>query len=228
MYKNVKLIIKDEDKDLKVKPIENYSFALSMAQSIVGIDELFKTCLSYPVLFNKGENNYNAVAFMGLKDGQNLFINSDGVFKEDSYIPSNFRKYPFIYVKDNDKLHLAYDQDSKSINKKSGEALFDNDGNNTKYLENVVTFMNSFQNSLVNMEQYIKQLDDAGVLEESVTNINNGQYLISGFYKVNEEKLNSLDKYVLRDLVKSGAYKVAIAHLLSHNNFEKLANLQSK
>ena len=85
--------------------------------------------------------------------------------------------------------------------------------------------MNSFQSSIKNVESYIKELDDKGVLEEATININNGKYAITGFYRVNEEKLNNLDKYALRDLVKSGAYKVAIAHLLSFNHFEKLAKI---
>lgn len=75
--------------------------------------------------------------------------------------------------------------------------------------------MNNFQNSITNMEQYIKQLDEAKVIEKKIININNGKYILQGFYQVNEEKLNNLDKYLLRNLVKSGAYKVAIAHLLS-------------
>ncbi len=226
MYQNVKIILKEEDKSLKVKPIENYSFASSQAQCVVGLDEVFKACLSYPIMFVKTKKNYSAVALMSIQDGKNLFISKDGKFKEDSYIPANFRKYPFIYAKQNDNFHLAFDQDCKAINKKSGESLFDKDGKNTSYLDGVLNFMSMFQNSCKNMENFIKQLDDAGVLEESVTNIGNGKFLINGFFKVNEEKLNDLDKYILRDLVKSGAYKLAIAHLLSYNNFDRLIKLQ--
>ncbi len=225
MYKNVKLILKDEDKNLKVKPIENYKFASQNAQCIVGLEEVFKACMSYPILFSKIEDKYSAMALFGVQDGKNLFVDDDGKFKQDEYIPAFFRRYPFTYIKDKDTLHLGYDSDCKEVNKKSGQALFEKDGKDSEYLGNILDFMNKFQVSCNNMEIFVKQLDDAGVLEEAVTKINDGKFIIKGFYRVSEEKLNKLDKESIEKLVKSGAYKLAIAHLLSYDNFEKMAKI---
>lgn len=226
MYTNVKLILKDEDKNLKAQPIENYSFASNLSQCIIGLDEIFKASLSYPIVFIKGKDKFSAMTLMSLENNKNLFIDKDGKFIENNYIPAHLRKYPFIFVQDNDTLHLAYDSDCQAINKKSGQALFDQDGKNTAYLDGVLKFLNDFQNTCNNMDKFIKELDDAKVLEDSTINVNNGKFIVNGFLKVNEEKLNNLDKYILRDLVKSGAYKLAIAHLLSYNNLDKLTTLK--
>jgi hypothetical protein len=228
MFKNIKLINKEEDKNLKVNEVKDYSYAKETAKCVVGVSELFKASMSYPILFTAQNENYNAIALMGLKDGNNLFIDKEGNFKEDTYTPLFLRTYPFVFVQDEDKHHLGYDSDAKAINRKSGQSIFSKDGENTKYLDGVVEFLTISQNSIKSLNIFIKQLDEAGVLKKEILNVANGKYIIDGFYQVDEEKLNNLDKYILRDLVKSGAYKIAIAHLLSYNNFEKLVKLEGK
>lgn len=226
MYKNVKLIDKVEDKNIKVKPIEDFAFAKENAQCIVGLNEFYKACINFPVFFTKNEGKFSAMALLGLQNDENLFIDKSGKFLENTYIPMAIRRYPFIYVQENEKLHLAYDTNTKALNKKSGQQLFTQDGKNTEYLESVLAFLNSFQQSLGKIETYIVQLNEAGVLIQEDIVLANGKYKLNGFYKVDENKLTNLDEKMIKKLVDTGAYKIAVVSLVSYFNLEKLVALK--
>jgi hypothetical protein len=70
----------------------------------------------------------------------------------------------------------------------------------------------------------IKMLDDKGLLEDATAKmVQNGEPVnLTGFMRVNEERLSALGNSEVLDLIKSGAYKWVVAHLMSLSNFNKL------
>lgn len=231
MYKNVKLLNLENDKSLKVSEIKNYKYSSDLNQSAITIDEFFKASKSQPIVFGKDANNneYFAAALLGLKEN-NLFLNSKGEWKIGEYIPVYIRRYPFIFVRENDNFALAYDSDCKEINNKKGQELFDQDGNTTEYTQGVMNFMQEYQRASINTSNFVKELETLDLLEDATATIEIGEEKISfrGFKKVNEEKLNSLDDETILKLTKSGSYKLIIAHLISMSNFEKLVSIYNK
>jgi hypothetical protein len=73
-------------------------------------------------------------------------------------------------------------------------------------------------------------LDEKGLLEDATASITkNGEEVgLTGFQRVNEERLSSLPDSDVLDLIKSGAYKWIVAHLMSLTNFKKLMVLAEK
>lgn len=232
MYKNVKLLSSQTDLELKVTEIKNYKYSENLNQCVITVNEFYKVCKSQPIVFTKDEENneFIAVSILGFKKNSNLFVNKRGEWKTGEYIPAYIRRYPFIFVKENNTFALSYDEDCKEISNKKGKNLFDDDGTLSDYTESVLKFMKEYQTSFVNTSVLIKNLEELDILEEANVNveIDGEKLLLTGFKKVNEEKLNSLDEKIVSELVKNGSYKLIIAHLISLDNFEKILSFYNK
>lgn len=228
MYKNVKLVTK-ENTSLKVDAIKGFKYAKDLTQCIITVDEFFKASKSQPIVFAKNENSeYFASTLLGLEKETNNFVNGKGEWSKAEYIPAYVRRYPFIFVQDKDTLALAYDGDCKEINEKKGQTLFDEKGESSEYVQNVMKFMENFQKSSTITSAFIKELDNLGVLEDANANmsVDGKKFAFTGFKKVNEEKLNALSDEQTMKLIKNGSYKLVVAHLISLGNFDKLVSLQ--
>ncbi|MEA3228160.1 MAG: SapC family protein [Campylobacterota bacterium] len=228
MYKNIKLLNSKEDVNLKVSAIKAFKYAEKIKQVIITVDEFFKAAKSQPILFTKNESGeYFASTLLGLEQ-KNDFVNSKGEWEKSEYIPAYIRRYPFIFIQEKETLALAYDSDCKEINEEKGQSFFNEDGTSSEYVTNVIKFMESFQKSSIVTSAFVKELDELGILEDTDANIQvKGKKLaFTGFKRVNEEKLNSLNDEQIMKLIKNGSYKLIVAHLMSMSNFEKLISLQ--
>lgn len=226
IYKDVRIINREDDKKLKVVPIEGFSYASEVGSCIITGAEFFTAAKSQPVVFAKNEQGeYLALAVMGLKNETNLFVKADGTWRDNEYIPAFIRRYPFIYVQhESDELSLAIDHNNKAVNKRKGEAIFDSEGEPTEYTKKVLNFLDQYQQSSHQTQAMIKILDEKGLLEDATAKIvkNGSEVELTGFKRVNEENLSALDDTDVLELIKSGAYKWIVAHLMSLSNFQKL------
>jgi len=228
MYKNVKFVSK-ENKDLRVDSVKGYNYAKDLTQSIITIDEFYKASRSQPIVFSQNKSGeYAATILLGLTENKNSFLDNDGKWVDAEYIPAYIRKYPFIFVKDKEQLILAYDENCKEVNEKTGKKLFDQDGNESKYLENTMNFLTNYHQSSLKTNLFVKQLDELGLLEDANVSmtVKEKKVTFTGFKKVSEEKLNALTDDQIMQLIKNGSYKLISAHLISLGNFEKLVALE--
>jgi hypothetical protein len=85
-------------------------------------------------------------------------------------------------------------------------------------------FLNQYQQADAHTKAMVKMLDDKGLLEEATAQmVQNGEKVsLTGFMRVNEERLSGLNDGDVLEMTKSGAYKWVVAHLMSLSNFQKL------
>src|SRR5690606_32686542 len=100
----------------------------------------------YPILFrqNSETKRYQAVALLGLNQGENLFLNPDlGSGWAANYIPAAIAKGPFLIGRQSrgaDKnitpvIHI--DLDHAKVGHEDGYPLFLEHGGNSPYLEHI-------------------------------------------------------------------------------------------
>ena len=93
---------------------------------------------SYPILFQKFDDEFIPVALFGFERDENLFLTDEGW--NASYIPAMMRKEPFLIGlqkggEDEEAARVfSIDMDSPRVNTERGEALFDPLGKMTPYL----------------------------------------------------------------------------------------------
>ena len=228
MYKSLEILNKVSHKNKNIKEIENFLYAKNLISAPITTAEFFEACKNYPIFFAKDkDNNWFSSVILGYKENMNLFVDEKGNWEKLHYIPAFIRKYPFVFIKEENKdnLFLALDKDYLS-DKKSDEIrrLFDDNGENTKMLNNVVSFLNQFHSDSIVTKDFIKQLDEWGILEEKTVTINNKkeQFNINGLYIINEEKLKNLSKKKKIEINDKNAIPFITAHLISLSNIQKL------
>ncbi|MFA6144986.1 MAG: SapC family protein [Sulfurimonas sp.] len=228
MYTNIELINTIIHKDTAIKAYDKFSYAQELISAPITVAEFYECCKDYPIVFVKdAENNWSASAMLGYEEKKNLFINDAGEWEKLRYVPASIRRYPFIYVaQENNQLSLGMESDAKSEAEADRERkLFDAEGKASEFLNGVLGFMNQFQNDATATNNFIKQLDEWELLEEKTAQImtpDQKSYQINGFYVVNEEKLQHLSKKKKQDICDQNAYPLITAHLISLSNIQRM------
>lgn len=231
MYKNVEAINSITHLKSGIKEINSFSYAKELIHAPITIAEFYESCKDYPIVFAKDANeSWSALALIGYKEKINLFIDSKGVWEKNRYIPAFIRRYPFIFVaqQGSEELTLAFDLTCKEENCQNKErAFFDEDAKATPFLQGIMSFLTQFQNDAKATAEFIKQLDDWGLIEARMANIitpSNETFTLNGFYVINEEKLRHLSKKKKEEIYTKNAIPLITAHLISLSNIQRMGN----
>lgn len=231
MYKKLEVINKIKDKNKGIEEVPNFSYSKELINAPIALTEFFESCKNYPIFFAKDKDNkWFATALLGYKQGENLFVDEKGVWKDLHYIPAFIRSYPFILVNQENKEELILAVEGEYLSdKKDSKKLFDEKGENSEFLNSVLTFLNQFHADNLSTAKFIKQLEDWELLEEkSVTIVKekDEKYNLNGFFIVNEEKLKHLSKKKKEEICEKNAYALITAHLISLSNIQKLSAIK--
>ena len=133
--------------------------------------------------------------------------------------------FKLFWQEKSDDLILGIEKSYLSSDKKDeSRKLFEKE-DNSELLNNVLNFLNQFQNDAKVTSNFIKQLEEWGLLEEKVATITTAskeQYNINGFFVVNEDKLRHLSKKRKEEICEKDMIPLITAHLISLSNIQKL------
>ncbi len=201
----------------------------------VTLGEFGLAAMSYPIIF--AGPDFTPLAVMGLKAGQNLFVQEDGGFEEGFYLPAYIRRYPFVLAGNDEQSELivCIDVSSPLIGENTETPLFDANGT-TEYTKNAIKFCEDFEGERVRTTQWIEMLRGLDIFEMKqaaftpmAANGATGQpILIAEYQAISEEKVNALPDEKLLELQKNGALGFVYAHLLSLLAWDRLIALAAK
>lgn len=189
--------------------------------------EFYQAARDFPLLFSGGDGESNPIALLGLRPGENLYVENDGAWVSGTYVPAFVRRYPFILArgKDDQSLTVCIDEEFTGFNQGEGQLLFDEDGNDTAYLARTVEFLNRFAADMNHTQAFVRRLKELDLLVTRNLRITDGKgrnFLLNDFRIVNEEKLSQLDDGVLGELNRQGWLGWIYAHLVSLGNVNRL------
>ena len=231
MYKKLEVLNKIQHKNKSVAEVSDFLYSKNLINAPIALSEFFEACKNYPIFFAKDKDNkWFSPALLGYKEGENLFVDKKGKWKELHYIPAFIRGFPFILVNQENKKEMVVSIDSEYLDeKKSSKKLFDENGNNSEFLNGAINFLNQYYTDSLSANEFIKQLETWELLEEKVVNITNSKkekFTLGGFFIVNEEKLKHLSKKKKDDICAKNAYALITAHLISLSNIQKLGSIK--
>jgi hypothetical protein len=217
--------------------VDNYKFAESLISVPILANEIAFAANDFPIVFSATgvEGEYIPLAMMGLKSGENLFINEQGQFTT-RYIPGFFRRYPFVLSGDkaNDAMTLCIDDESTFVYKDGakGNRLFDDAGQQSLYLKEVLEFLKDYHVRAEMTQTFCKRLHELDLLEPMQANITfNGHpeanINLTGFFAVKREKLKALSDADALDLFKKDGMELIYSHLQSMANLNDLIKTMS-
>lgn len=223
IYERAVPISVEAHKGWSVKSEGTYGFAKEVNSVPVLAAEFSAAALEYTIIFaGEGDVVFPSV-ILGMKEGENAHVKSDGAW-DGRYVPAFFRRYPFVFAASDDQqtFTLCIDEEFEGLNQEGrGERLFDEEGNRTQYLENVLAFSTEYQAQFTRTQAFAKRLVDLDLLEpaQAQFNLASGERTqLSGFKTINRDKLRNLPADTLSDMAKTDELELCYLHLQSLNN----------
>ena len=228
-YKNPEPLDAQRHANLALKKDFGLNFTKDVNAVPITMIEMPQICHAYPIAFSP-DANATPVAILGLRDNENLFINTKGEWISDLYIPSYIRRYPFIFseAQGGDQLTLCVEINKTVTEENGDQKFFDAAGQATALSKNALEFCKSYHAAAQQTIIFGKALHEAGLLAERSAEIMtpNGQKInFSGFRIVDEEKLAKLDEKTFLDLRNKGLLPFLYAHLFSGAQWPRLTRL---
>lgn len=215
---------------LSLKENAGYGFARSANVMMVNAIEFVAAGRHYPIVFAGGDNPAPVVV-LGMRAGQNLFVEPDGSWRRGAYVPAYARRYPFIFAESSDKskLGLCIDEASDLLVQSDVRPLFRN-GERSPALEQALTFCTAFQREVERTKAFTDALKAHDLLRDNRANIRMAggeQLAVTGFKVIDEQKFNALSDEVFLDWRRKGWLALVYCHLLSTGSWAELIDQQA-
>ncbi len=210
---------KNDHKDLKIKSSAgDYSFAAKTNSVIVAGVEFSEAAKEYPIVFAKAGESLVPVALLGVRNEENLFVDSKGSW-DARYIPAFVRRYPFVLAETGEagQRMVCIDEGFKGFNTEEGEALFAGE-EPTPALQQAIDFLEEYQRQYLRTEVFLKRLQDLDLLQSlnaKVDMADGQQFALTGLMVVDEKKLLELSDEQALAFFRSGELAWLYCHLMS-------------
>lgn len=201
------------------------AFSLKLHAVPLGASEFAVAMRDYPIVFLRREHDgvHQAVAILGMKEGENLYVMPDGRWDRRTYIPAYIRRYPFHVAAAGAERSIWVDP--AALKDDGGERLFDEAGTPLQHWIVFERLLNEYEDELARAHRLGGKLHGLGVLAPFSlhADLSSGFSLsLDGMYRVDRERLAALDPAALREMIGTGEMESVYAHLLSQENFRRL------
>ncbi|MBC7167631.1 SapC family protein [Phenylobacterium sp.] len=212
---------------LRLRAPLDYRFAAKANAVPLNLAEIPLAGQWYPIAFTVGEAP-RPMAILGLREGENLFVNRAGAWLEGAYVPTYVRRFPFILSRDGEAELLCIEERPEILSPTDGQPLFSADGQPAELLRAALRFCRSAQVADAATEPFGKALRDLDLLDTrtATAKLASGARLsLSGFLTVEETRFRALDDEAFLELRRKGWLSAIYAQIQSTLNWTRLADL---
>ena len=206
-----------------------FRFAATVSAVPLQVTEFGPAGLSYPIIF--AGDDKTPLAVMSIRANENLFVNTEGGFEPEAYIPAFVRRYPFVLANDSDgqRMVVCIDRAAAFLDT-GGEIKLFEAGEPTEYTRNAIQFCQDFENERARTESFVKRLKDLDLFEtrqakftpQNADGSTGEPVQVAEYFAVAETKINALAPEVVIELRDSGALRQIYAHLDSLYIWDRL------
>ena len=226
---NIQSLNKETHAALRVKPPGDCAYLATVQYLPLLVTEFITACTDMPIVFikNSETGQFQPVAMFGLQRATNAFVSADGKWRAN-YLPAVARQAPFRLIASDehpDRLFVGLDADHETVSRTEGEALFDDAGNETPFLERRRKALLEFAEHTQLTRGFIDLLLQHDLLRPRTLHYgpDGAGAGITGLYVVDEERLNALPAAEYMGLRDRGFLAVVYAHLVSLGQVRRLA-----
>lgn len=228
IYDQVVPVSKEKHKDWCVKQVPDFSFCQNINAVPVVLSEIPPATSDYVIVFVESAGEVMPFVLLGVEN-DNLFVDEQQQWKVD-FVPAFIRRYPFTFAKNEEEpgsFTLCCDETFHGWNQEGiGERLFDTQQEQTQYLKNLLSFLQTYQEQFQLTQLFGKKLKDWNLLEPAQANFDiKGEKTkqLSGFLKVNREQIGKLSDEQLLEIARTRELEFIYLHLHSLANVSKLS-----
>jgi hypothetical protein len=206
-----------------IEPRKGYGFARGINSVPLMAVEFPQAAPEYAIVFAQNGAEVLPVVILGARSGENLYVKEDDGWNAN-YLPAFVRRYPFIFSANEDgkTFTLCVDEAFQGLNYLGrGEALFDAEGKQTPYVDNVLKFLQEYRAHFLRTQAFCRKLVELNLLEPMRAQFTLGSEKMSlgGFQAVDRAKLKALPGDKLAELAATDELELIYLHLQSMRNF---------
>lgn len=207
---------------------EPYGFAREAHIMPLTVGEFGQAALHYPVIF-AGENKAPLVV-MGLRAGQNLYINDAGRIEDGAYVPAFIRRYPFVFAENAEQGFVVCIDGASDLVSDQPDIPFFSNGQPTQYTNDAIDFLKNFEQQRQLTTRLSEMLIELDVFEEKSVTYQprdpqgglQSPVKLADYYAVSMEKLKDVSAQKLVEMRDNGALASVYAHNLSLLNWQRI------
>jgi len=230
-YKNPQPLSAENHGGLGVKQVQQPFAFLREAHAVpVTVTEFGVAAASYPIIFVGDDRT--PVAVMGVRQGQNLFVDANGFVIDDHYLPAFVRRYPFVFAADeaSDRLLLCIDRAAPMVSNQPDVAFFEN-GQPSRFTNDAIEFCKEFERQRRATADFVKMIREMDLFEQKTVSFQprdaqgnevGPSQKVADYWAISEERLNALPPEKYLELRNNGALGACYAHLVSLLNWSKV------
>lgn len=229
-YRKLTPFDRERHRGLRVRRERPHAFAGGLNAIPVVAAEFIQAGRHYPIVFaqDRESGQYTAAAVTGIRSGENVFVDNEGRWDSNLYVPAYVRRWPFYGVRmpDGKEQRLLICVDEEGL--EAGEPpLIRDDGDHGAGWEGIERLVTDLDAAARQTDQLIRFLRERELLEpfeaHGVPDRPGGRdFHLRGMLRINESRLNGLDGKTVKRLMKQGQLSRIYAHLMSLENFRGL------
>ena len=213
-------------------PDRPFDFCANVRIVPVNANEIVFAEKTYPIVFTEGDEPL-PLAALGVIDDRNLFVDDQGQWEPDCFIPNYIRRYPFALANDqgSDRMALVVDTAFSGFVKGGERKLFD-DSETTDLGKQAVDSCRQYETDRQQTLAFGRILKENDLLSQQVAQfaVQEGaqQQPFAQYYAVDENKLKALPDDKFLELRNNGALALIYAHLMSIGNWRRLVERRAR
>ncbi|GGZ98035.1 hypothetical protein GCM10008090_02970 [Arenicella chitinivorans] len=224
----------DAHRNLKVEVKDQVALAEGHNLLPIFMAEFGPCSSECPVVFAKNNETgqIRPVIMTGFTPDENLLCENGKWLGR--YLPGSLRPSALVAMPDknnSEKLVICVDEDSKLVNTDLGERLFDDEGNQTEFLQHQSKLAAEVRAHGMQMLDFIDTLTELSLLKSnpiSITPPSGQPFNVTGLYFVDEVALGELPAEKLAELRDKGYLRAIYASLVSLHRLDDLMQRRAK
>ncbi len=202
----------------------DYTYARAAHIVPINAPQVVDAAGAFPVLFSAATPM--AVAVLGLRAGDNLFVEPDGRWAEGHPVPDYIRRYPFILKQDRKtKGYVLCIDAASSMIVDGDEAPFFDGNDRSAPIEEVAQACLAYQRQSELTHGMARAITDSGILApvDDVYTLPGGRKLkLDGFLATDKKKLDALPDDTFLEWRRNGYLDFIYLHLVSLRTWPRL------
>lgn len=201
-----------------------FGFARNARVMPITFAEFKHAQMHYPIIFADAKKPM-PLAVVGGNDEVNLFVDEQGAWEKDVYIPAYARCYPFaLAARSEEQFAVVIDRAAEMVSDAPEHPFFDGD-KVTPRVQSAIDFCGQYDAERRRTIEFCRRLSELQLLtgHEAARTLPGGERQpIASYVAVDSAKLADLDAETLHEIFQSGYLAGIFAHLFSLDNWQRI------
>jgi hypothetical protein len=227
---NIALLNNVQHKQLRVITDRGAEYGDAMMSAPTFPAEFRSLQSTYPIVFTpNAEGHFDALALFGFERGENLFLGPDGW--DAPVIPLSVERLPFIIGNTPDGPQVLVDLDHPRVSRTQGEAAFLSYGGPSEFMERMNSVLRTVHEGMAAARGFSNALRELDLIEPFDMDVeldDGSEHRMTGFYTINEDRLQALTGDQLEGLSRAGHLQPIYMAIASIAQFRGLIDRRSR